>query len=465
MKENKKTRKMPHIFVILVSIIIICTILTWILPAGQFDRQLNDAGKEIAVAGSYHLVERTPVGPFEMVQSIYKGMVDAAPVIFFVYISFASIGLIIDSGAFNGLVAGVLRKVKGNARLVIIPLFITIIGLASSTIGVFEEMLPFIPVFVGISVAMGYDPLIGIAIVAVGTGAGYAGAVMNPFTVGMAQGIADVPYMSGMGFRIISHLAMITVSSIYLCRYASRVEKDKTASYVYGDQNEIVDNLQDQDIESHPFGIREKLVLLTLLAGILVVVWGSYNKGWYFDEVNAVFLLMGLVTSIIMGWGPNEIAERMARHFTDVTVACMMIGIARGILIILQAGNIIDTIVNGLSIPLSYLPKVLMGPAMLLFQSFLNFFIPSGSGQAVTSMPIMAPLADLLGISRQISVLAFQFGDGFSNIIWPTAFAPMIAGLGGAKLDKWWKLMVPLFILILITQSILLMIAIAIGWQ
>ncbi len=465
MKENKKTRKMPHIFVILVSIIIICTILTWILPAGQFDRQLNDAGKEIAVAGSYHLVERTPVGPFEMVQSIYKGMVDAAPVIFFVYISFASIGLIIDSGAFNGLVAGVLRKVKGNARLVIIPLFITIIGLASSTIGVFEEMLPFIPVFVGISVAMGYDPLIGIAIVAVGTGAGYAGAVMNPFTVGMAQGIADVPYMSGMGFRIISHLAMITVSSIYLCRYASRVEKDKTASYVYGDQNEIVDNLQDQDIESHPFGIREKLVLLTLLAGILVVVWGSYNKGWYFDEVNAVFLLMGLVTSIIMGWGPNEIAERMARHFTDVTVACMMIGIARGILIILQAGNIIDTIVNGLSIPLSYLPKVLMGPAMLLFQSFLNFFIPSGSGQAVTSMPIMAPLADLLGISRQISVLAFQFGDGFSNIIWPTAFAPMIAGLGGAKLDKWWKLMVPLFILIIITQSILLMIAIAIGWQ
>lgn len=142
----------------------------------------------------------------------------------------------------------------------------------------------------------------------------------------------------------------------------------------------------------------------------------------------------------------------------------MMIGIARGILIVLKDGNIIDTIVYGLSIPLSHLPKVLMGPAMLAFQSILNFFIPSGSGQAVTSMPIMAPLADLLGISRQISVLAFQFGDGFSNIVWPTAFAPIVCGIAGVKLEKWWKFILPLFGLILVAQSVLLMVAILINF-
>lgn len=217
--------------------------------------------------------------------------------------------------------------------------------------------------------------------------------------------------------------------------------------------------------EDYEFGIREKLVLLILVLGIITVIYGSSNYGWYFNEVNAVFLIMGILSSIIIGWKPNDIAEKVAKNFESAAVACMMIGIARGILVVLTEGNIIDTIVYGLSLPLSTLPKVLMGPAMLAFQTILNFFIPSGSGQAVTSMPIMAPLADLLGISRQVSVLAFQFGDGLSNILWPTAFAPMIAGLAGIKLEKWWKFFIPLFSLLFITQSILMMLAIMIGYS
>lgn len=452
---------MPHIYLLLTIIIVVCAIASWILPAGQFEHMINDAGKEVVVPGTYHIIESTPVGPFETVQAFYKGMVKGAGVIFFVFISYASIGLIIQSGAFNGLVAFLLKNLKGNTRAIIIPIFMVVIGLASSTIGVFEETLPFIPIFVGISIAMGYDALVGLAIVAVGAGLGYSGAMMNPFTVGMAQSIAGLPQMSGMGYRFVCHMIMVAVASVFIVRYALKVQKDPTKSLVYGDDFSQF-SMSADDIHNHPFGIREKMVLFTLVAGIGVIVWGSKVKGWYFDEINAVFLIMGIISAIIMGWGPNDIAERITKGFTDIAMACLMIGIARGILVVLEAGNIIDTVVYGLSIPLSKLPGWLSADAMLLVQTVLNFLIPSGSGQAVTSMPIMAPLADLIGISRQTAVLAFQFGDGLSNIIWPTAFAPVICGIAGIKLEKYWKWIIPLFILLLLTQAVLMAASLAV---
>ena len=458
---KKKKFKMPHIYVLLITIIIICAIASWILPAGEFDRALNDAGREMVVPGTYHIIESTPVGFFTLVQSIYNGTVDAAGVTFFVFISYASIGLIIASGAFNGLVASMLRILKGSARAVIIPVFITLIGCASSTIGVFEEMFPFIPIFVGIAIAMGYDAIVGLAIVALGTGLGYSGAVMNPFTVGMAQSIADVPQMSGAGYRIICHIILIAVASFFVIRYALKIQADPAKSLVYGDDFSSL-AMDSDHIENKPFGIREKLVLATLVAGIVVIVWGTKAKGWYFAELSAVFLLMGLVSGFIMGWGPNEIAEKVAKSFSEIAVACMMIGIARGILVVLQAGHIIDTIVYYLSIPLSKLPGAISAVAMFLVQTGINFFIPSGSGQAVTSMPIMAPLADLIGISRQSAVLAFQFGDGLSNIIWPTSMTPIICGIAGVKIEKWWKWFVPVFIVLVLTQSILMAVSVVI---
>ena len=439
---------MPHIYVLLISITIICAAASWFLPAGEFERALSDAGREMVVPGTYHVIESTPVGFFTLVQSIYNGTVDAAGVIFFVFISYASIGLIIASGAFNGLVASMLRILKGSARAIIIPVFITLIGCASSTIGVFEEMFPFIPIFVGIAIAMGYDAIVGLAIVALGTGLGYSGAVMNPFTVGMAQSIADVPQMSGAGYRIICHIILIAVASFFVIRYALKIQADPTKSLVYGDDFSSL-AMDSDHIENKPFGIREKLVLATLVAGIVVIVWGTKAKGWYFAELSAVFLLMGLVSGFIMGWGPNEIAEKVAKSFSEIAVACMMIGIARGILVVLQAGHIIDTIVYYLSIPLSKLPGAISAVAMFLVQTGINFFIPSGSGQAVTSMPIMAPLADLIG-------------DGLSNIIWPTSMTPIICGIAGVKIEKWWKWFVPVFIVLVLTQSILMAVSVVI---
>jgi uncharacterized ion transporter superfamily protein YfcC len=460
---GKKKLAMPHVYVLLTIIILVAAALTWVLPAGQFDRAPNAAGRNVVVPGSWHPIDPTPVGPFKAVKAIFDGLVDAADIIFFIFIDFAAISLLIASGAFHGLVSGLLKMLKGKARAVIIPLFLLIFGFAASTIGMFEETLPFIPIFVGIAIAMGYDAIIGIGIVALGVGMGYSGAFMNPFTVGVAQGIAELPALSGSWYRIICHIVMLIVASIYMIRYALKIQEDPSKSLVAGDDFSKFAITEDS-LEKHEFGIRQKLSMLVFLLTLVLFVVGVKVWGWYFGEIATVFLLMAVVIAIIMGWSPNEFSRRMVAGLGDITAACMMVGIARGIRVVLTEGSIIDTVVYGMSIPLNYLPKWLAGEFMLVFQTLLNFLIPSGSGQAATVMPIMAPLADLLGISRQVAVLAFQFGDGLSNILWPTAFAVVMAGIGGVKVTAWWKWLVPLFLWLILAQAVLIAIAIGIGY-
>ncbi|MBC5716204.1 YfcC family protein [Flintibacter faecis] len=463
MLKKKKGIQLPHIYVLLFSVIIVCTILTWVLPAGEFDRVMNEAtGRTVAVAGTFHTVKQSPVGIFQMFQSIYNGMCDAGSVTFFVFVSFASINIIIASGAFNGLVAGLLKVFKGKARVAIIPIFMFIVGIASSTIGLFEEWFPFVPVFAGIAMAMGFDAVVGMAIVAFGAATGYSGAMMNPFTVGIAQGIAEVAPMSGTGYRFLCHMALLVVGSALTIRYALKVQADPSKSLVYGETGHIT--MSENDVQNSPFGIREKLVLLILLGGIIAVVYGCKVYGWYFAELSAVFVIMGVLSALVMGWGPNKIGELYSKGFTDIAMACMMIGLARGILMVLQAGNIIDTVVYYFSLPLAAFPSWFCGVAMLVMQTLLNFFIPSGSGQAAASMPIMAPLADLLGVSRDTAVLAFQFGDGLSNVLWPTAYPAILAGLAGIKVEKWWKFAIPVGLALVLTQAGLMILAVLTGF-
>lgn len=463
MLKKKKGIQLPHIYVLLFSVIIVCTILTWVLPAGEFDRVMNEAtGRTVAVAGTFHTVKQSPVGIFQMFQSIYNGMCDAGSVTFFVFVSFASINIIIASGAFNGLVAGLLKVFKGKARVAIIPIFMFIVGIASSTIGLFEEWFPFVPVFAGIAMAMGFDAVVGMAIVAFGAATGYSGAMMNPFTVGIAQGIAEVAPISGTGYRFLCHMALLVVGSALTIRYALKVQADPSKSLVYGETGHIT--MSEDDVQNSPFGIREKLVLLILLGGIIAVVYGCKVYGWYFAELSAVFVIMGVLSALVMGWGPNKIGELYSKGFTDIAMACMMIGLARGILMVLQAGNIIDTVVYYFSLPLAAFPSWFCGVAMLVMQTLLNFFIPSGSGQAAASMPIMAPLADLLGVSRDTAVLAFQFGDGLSNVLWPTAYPAILAGLAGIKVEKWWKFAIPVGLALVLTQAGLMILAVLTGF-
>lgn len=462
---EKKKFKVPHVFIILFLIIVLCTILTWIVPAGAFDYVENDQGRSVAVAGTWHEVDPTPVGPLRMFELIYEGMVNAADIAFLVFITFASVTFVIKSGAFDGAVAILLKIFKGKSSLITIPIFMALVGLGSSTIGMFEEWLPFIPVFAAVYTGMGYDALVGLAVVAFGAGIGYSGAMMNPFTVGVAQGIAEVTYMSGSGFRIMCHAVMLVVGAAFIMRYASKVKDDEKNSYLYGTVvQDLTTSENAADVENLKFGIQQKLVLLDLVAAIAVVVTGVIKAGWYFSQICAVFIIMAIIAAIIMRWNLNKIGEMFAAGFTEATTAAMMVGIARGVKMVLTEGGIIDTVVNALTVPLSHLPAALSGIAMLIMQTILNFFIPSGSGQAAVSMPIMAPMADLLGLSRDVAVLAYQFGDGLSNIIWPTAYAAVVAGLAGVPLDKWWKLSFKLFGILIVVQAILMVVAVATGF-
>ncbi len=459
--EEKKSR-VPHIFVLLFGIIVICAILTWIIPAGQFDRVENADGTMVAVAGTWHEVEASPVGVFATFKAVYDGMIDASGIIFLVFICFASTSFVTKSGAFDGLVVLLMKVFKGNSSIIIIPAFMALFGLGSSSVGMFEEWLPFVPIFASIFIGIGFDAIVGLAVVALGAGIGYSGAAMNPFTVGVAQGIAEVPYMSGAGFRVMCHIVMLIVGSALVIRYALKVKKDPTKSLVYGTDFSKLG--VGSSVEHKEFGIRQVLVLIDLLAAIIVLVYGVKTWGWYYAEISTVFLIMGIIAAIIMGMKINEIGETFASGIADAATAALMVGLARGILMVLQQGNIIDTVVNGLATPLSLLPTWLCGIAMLIMQTLLNFFIPSGSGQAATSMPIMAPLADLLGMSRDTAVLAFQFGDGLSNIVWPTGYAAVMSGLACVKIDKWWKFIFPIFFVLIGVQAVLMVVAVMTGF-
>ena len=264
----------------------------------------NADGRQVAIAGTWHeTAEVSPVGPFRVFELVYEGMVDAADISFLVFITYASVVFVIKSGAFDGAVAALLKVFKGKSSLITIPIFMLLIGLGSSTIGMFEEWLPFIPVFAAIYVGMGYDALVGLAVIAFGAGVGYSGAMMNPFTVGVAQGIAEVTYMSGVGYRLACHLVMWAVASAFTVRYASKVKDDPKNSYLYGTKmEELMHNESGVDVSKLEFGLKQKLVLLDLLAAIIIVVIGVVKAGWYFSQICAVFLIMGIVCAIIMRW-------------------------------------------------------------------------------------------------------------------------------------------------------------------
>ena len=311
--EEKKKFELPHIFILLFFIIVVCAILTWIIPAGLFDRVENESGRMIAVAGTWHKVDPTPVGPFKVFTCLYDGMVNAAEITLLVFLTFASTIFVTKSGAFDGLVSWMLKLFKGNSSLIIIPVFMVLFGIGSSTIGMFEEWLPFIPIFAAIFIGMGYDAITGLAVVALGAGMGYSGATMNPFTVGVAQGIAEVPYPSGVAFRIVVHAVMLIIASFFVMRYAKKVKADPTKSLVYGDDFSALLSSNEDGAEKE-FGIKQKLVLLDLLVAIIVIVYGTKQLGWYFAEICATFVIMGIIAAIIMRFNLKEIGKIYDRY-------------------------------------------------------------------------------------------------------------------------------------------------------
>lgn len=454
---KEKKFKIPHVYVILLTVVAICSILTYIVPAGEYGTMSAANGREVLDPNSFTWIENTPIGLLDYFKAIPDGLVATASIIFFIFIVGGSFAVVNATGAIEAGIGTITKKMQGKERA-IIPVIVLTFSLGGAVFGMAEETLPFIPIMVTLAIALGFDSITGIAMVLAGAGAGFAGAFMNPFTVGVAQGIAELPLFSGIGFRIIAYISMVSVVTLFIYIYAGKVRRNPESSLMY-EFDKTRDDKLDFDNISELNG-RNKLVLLTVLFTIILLIFGVIKYGWYIQELAALFLAMGIVAAIVGGLGFNGFAKELINGMANIAGGAMVVGFARAILVVLENGNILDTILFSSSNILSTLPSSVSAIGMYIFQCILNFIVPSGSGQAAVSMPILAPLSDLVGVTRQTAVLAYQFGDGISNIFTPTS-GYFMAGLALAKIpwDKWAKWFLPLLLLEYLIGGIFVFIA------
>lgn len=455
--------KIPHTYALLFFLIVIVALLTYVIPAGEFERAVDpDTGRIFVVPDTYANVERSPVGFFGLFKAIPGGMEAAGYIIFFVLMIGGSFGILQATGAINAGIGAVVKKTQGKEKL-IIPIIMIIFSLAGAILGAAEEMLPFYPIIISLALALGFDTITGTAMVLLGAGAGFAGAFMNPFTVGIAQGISGLPLFSGIGYRLVVYAVILSVAIIYVYRHASKVQKNPELSPTY-EQDKKQHNAFD--LENLPeFTGRHKLVLLSFLIGLAILAYGVVQLGFYITELTAMFLIIGIAAGVLGGLGINKIAEEFVNGAKELVYGALVIGLATSIMVVMREGNIIDTVIYSLASAVQNLPATLSGVGMFVVQSFINLIVPSGSGQAAVSMPIMAPMADVVGITRQSAVLAFQLGDGFSNVISPTSGYFMAAlAIGGIPWDKWAKWMFPLFMIWSLIGAVLVAVSVMINY-
>lgn len=464
MSEKKKKLAFPHTFVILVFIIALMSVCTHIIPAGSYERVYNEAAdRSVVDPDSFTYVDPSPVSFFDFLHAIPNGMVEVSNIMVFILVVGGAFNIITQTGAMENGIRKLAFKLQGHEKL-IIPLMMFVFSLGGATFGMSEETIIFIPIGIALARALGYDAIVGMGMVTLGAAVGFSSGFMNPFNVGVAQDIAELPTYSGMGLRIAVWLVMLVAVPLAILRYANRVKEDPAVSYVY-DLEMAQKDSKAIEIEDAELSKRDILVLLTVAAGLVIIVYGVMAQGWGVLDIAAVFLGMGILGGILGGTSPNQMARDFVHGAQDIAMGAIICGIARGILVVMSEGMILDTIVHALATLISGLPKTVAAEGMLAVQCVINFFIPSGSGQASTTMPIMTPLADILGLTRQTAVLAFQFGDGFTNAIIPT-HGTLCASLGvaGIPFNKWFKFALPVVAVELVICAVFIAIAAAINY-
>lgn len=465
-KGAKKNKELPHILVILLSVIVIATIATYIIPAGQYQRVMDEASRRMVIdPQSFTYIDRTPVNPFQMFVSIEQGLIEAANITFLIFMAFSCLHLIEKTGAVDASIALMVRKTEKNPQLasgIIIMLMIVLSIWGSTGTLSYEEIIAFTPIFVAVSIALGYDALVGVGISVVPVGVGFASATVNPFTIGVAQAIAELPMFSGIEFRVVVLIVMTLFTILYVMRYANMVKKDPAKSYVH--DIDYSDLTIDQARLEAEMTTARKLSLAVLMVGVFFMGWGLIRWGWYINQVAAIFMIVSIVVGAINRWDGNKIASTLVEGLSKGVLPAIIVGVARGILVVVTKGNILDTIIHTCVGYLEHLSLYVSSIGMLIFQTLLNFLIPSGSGQAAVSMPIMTPIADLIGMNRQIAVLIFQFGDGFSNLLWPTSFMVIVCAMVKIPLSRYYKWIIPFFLLSFVIQVAFVAAAIAINY-
>ncbi|HRV71415.1 MAG TPA: TIGR00366 family protein, partial [Thermovirgaceae bacterium] len=446
-------------YVLIFCIILIAAVATYIIPAGVYDRVTDpNTGRTVVDAASFKNVPQNPIKPFAVMQAIPKGMNEAGWIIFLIFIIGGSFGMINGTGAIETGIAAMVRKLSGKEKI-LIPVTMLIFSLGGATFGMAESTLIFIPMGVVLARGLGFDALVGMSMVTIGALAGFAGGALNPFTVGVAQGIAGLPLFSGMGLRWITQLLFWAVGSFYILRYAMKIKSDPAQSIVY----ELEQTVKEEESEQQHFTeltTRQKLVLLIVVVGFGFIIYGV-THGWSTSsDLTATFLTMGILSGLVGGNSPGRVATDFIEGARSLTFGALVVGLTRGIVVVMESGQIIDTIIHAGAQIVTFLPRSIAAVAMLAVQSCINFFINSGSGQAAATMPIMAPLADVVGLTRQTAVLAFHMGDGLSNSLFPTS-GVLMAGLSIAKIpyEKWVKYILPLMVALHLVAAAMMVVA------
>ena len=444
-EKQKKKWKTPHTFVILVTIIIIAAIATYLIPAGEFTRFKDAAtGKTLVEAGSYHRIASNPLNPLLIPSAIYTGIVKSASTITFMLIIGGAFEVITSTGALTALCKK-LSKTFSKHKYAVIPVFLTLFSIFGFTMGMSSEVMIFVPIGITLALFLGLDKVTGTAMIALGAAVGFTAGILNPFNVGVAQDIAELPLFSGMAYRIVILVILLAATSAYIIIYAKKVAANPEKSVIYGIQEDTEYTFEDV---SDSISKSQIAVLVIMAAGFGILIYGLSTKGWYFEEMSGLFIFMGIACGLVSGYGPSRIAKEFGNGAKGIVVGCLIIGIARTVEVILSDAKILDTIVYGIVNIVNVMPGSIKAVGMFICQSLINCVIVSGTGQAAVTMPLMVPVSDLVGISRQTAVLAFQLGDGFSNSVLPMS-SSLMGYLAVSKIpySKWLKFMMPLFLI------------------
>ena len=453
--------------ILIFAVVALVAAATWVVPGGEYQRQVKE-GKTLVVPDSFAYVAGEPQGIGALLMAPVRGFIEAAHIIAFLFVIGGAFMVIQETGAITHGIRELASAFAQRPHLqkYFIPATMLIFSLAGGIFGMCEETMPFVLIFIPLALSLGYDSLVGTAIPFLGAAAGFAGSVLNPFTVGIAQTIAELPLYSGLEYRIviwvISTVSMIT----FVMLYAARVKADPRRSLVFEIDRERKAGLHLEAPEEGGFHLRHKLVLATFGAAILALVVGILSFSWYINEIAALFFALGIVSGIVGRLSASKLTAAFKAGARDMVGVALIIGCARAILVVATDGKILDTMLHGLAGLITHLHPIVAAQAMFLTQGVINFFVHSGSGQAALTMPVMAPLADVVGVSRQTAVLAFQFGEGWINPILPTSGVTMgVLGLAGIPWEKWFRWMLPAQVFFLILALALLVPPFFFGYQ
>jgi uncharacterized ion transporter superfamily protein YfcC len=465
MRSKSMRLRMPNTFVLLFTILALIALATWFVPGGKYDTHLV-SGKQLVDPATFHYVASAPQGLVALMKAPIKGFVEAAQIIGFVLIVGGAFAVVQRTEAIDTAIRSIARAHEHSAlvRATIIPVVVTLFSLGGATFGMNEEVIPFVLIFVPLALALGYDTVTGVSIPFLGSQVGFGAAFLNPFNVGIAQGIAGVPVFSGMGYRLIVWAAATFVTIAFLMWYAARVKRNPALSPTF-----VLD--QAKRLEHPPSLADERMTgrhaavlgIFALTLGAMVI--GVVKYDWFIDEIAALFLAMAIVVGLVGRLGTDNWVASFMQGVKDLAPTALVIAIARATMIIARDAHIIDTMLHALMPLVASSHPVFAAQKMYLIQSVINFFIHSGSGQAALTMPIMAPLADLVGVTRQTAILAFQLGELSTPMIPTSGITVGVLALARVPWLTWAKWMIPLQLIYLVLALALLVPPCLMAWS